>query len=160
MSALRAATSCFVTTLCGHSPLTHSMAGLSALRSQYNAIAGSLGAPAKYRAFHTSPANDGSVHLELVGNTYHYVVTERGVELRRRSTDDPEDVLYWLVADLAWAMAADYEVTHRKRGEDFRRLLFATQLDILRRVKLEWAKRRQDEQEEILRNHPFVDSSP
>jgi hypothetical protein len=46
---------------------------------------------------------------------------------------------------------------HRTRGRDFRRLLFAKQLEYLAAVKIEWAEAKRHEFETILKEHPFED---
>src|SRR5690242_11037095 len=100
------------------------MNSVSAVKSRYYSIARQLGAPAVHVHFATRPQHDGRPHVERGGDNFCYIVTERGQERERRRTHDPEELLYWLVSDLTWAMASEYELSHRAPDQDFRRLLF------------------------------------
>jgi hypothetical protein len=91
------------------------------------------------------------------GTGYSYVVTERGTECERRTSTEIDDVLYWLVSDLTWGMASDYELLHRKDASDFRRILFQEHLELLATVNRNWSRRKQLEDEALLRNHPYSD---
>jgi hypothetical protein len=133
------------------------MKSISAIKSRYESIARGLGAPTAHVHFATTPHHDGSPHVEQNSDGFCYVVTERGQEFERRRTSDPEELLYWLVSDLTWAMASEYELRHRVAHEDCRRLLFQTQLQLLARVKSEWSRRKRAEYDQILAEHPFRD---
>ena len=107
--------------------------------------------------FRTSPAHDGSPHVEKVGNEWRYIVTERGMELQRRTTVDADEVLYWLVKDVTFELASRYELEHRSPSLDFRRLLFAKEEELLGEISPEWAQRYAAEMQTVLQQHPFVD---
>lgn len=102
--------------------------------------------------------DDGTAHVEHVAGEYHLVATERGLELSRASTPDPGEILYWLLRDLAFGRAREFEFRHRVRGQSFRRLLFAQQVEYLRRVSPAYAERREREIAAILREHPYDDA--
>ena len=107
------------------------MKSISAIKSRYYSVARRLRAPTAHVHFATTPHHDGSPHVERNSDAYCYVVTERGREFERRRTPDPDELLYWLVSDLTWAMACEYELRHRIADEDCRRLLFQKQLQCL-----------------------------
>lgn len=107
--------------------------------------------------FATTAQHDGSPHIERNENTFFYVVTERGQEFERRTTSDPDELLYWLVSDLTWAMASEYELQHRFAEQDFRRLLFKKHLELLSRVSSQWSERKRVEYDKVLDEHPFCD---
>ncbi|NJM41318.1 MAG: hypothetical protein HC853_11410 [Anaerolineae bacterium] len=65
------------------------------------------------------------LQTEFADRQYHYIVTERGLELSRQTTTDKDELLYWLVSSIASARASPYEFRHRVRGQSFRRLMFA-----------------------------------
>ena len=134
------------------------MRSISAIKSRYYAIARLLGAPAKHITFATQPRHDGGPHVERDGDAYYYVVSERGHELERRVTGDPEELLYWLVSDLASAMASEYELAHRRVGEDSRRQLFDKHVELLALANGSWSQRKRAEYDELLRSYPFSDS--
>jgi hypothetical protein len=124
------------------------------LQAEYRRICDALGTP---RSLATTPTHDGSAHAEVVGNEYHYVVTERGSEFERRKTNDKNELLYWFVADVTHALAGYFELTHRIKGQSFRRLLFQKQIELLEQVNPAWAARRKAEITEILAKHPYDD---
>ena len=105
----------------------------------------------------TTRGDDGTSHLEIIDNTYHYIATERGLELSRQITQDKDELLYWLVSELAWGMAITYEFKNRVKGQSFRRLLFAKTIENLNKANPAWAERKQKEFDEILAIHPFDD---
>ena len=113
-------------------------------------------------AFTESPiqtvrGDDGTSHLEIIDDAYHYIATERGLILNRQVTRDKEELLYWLVSELAWGMAITFEFKNRIKGQSFRRLLFAKTIEHLTRANPAWAERKQKEFDEILAIHPFDD---
>ena len=133
------------------------MRSLAAIRSEYYAITEGLNAPRTHVLFATTPQHDGSPHVELTGDGYAYVITERGGELERRVTTKDDDILYWLVCDVTREMASQHELRHRNSREDSRRLLFRKHLDLLAAVSRRWQARKQAEYEAVLALHPFRD---
>lgn len=89
-------------------------------------------------------------------NAYHYVVKERGEELQHIRSEDPEDVLYAVLEHITFELAGDYEVAHRREGEDFRRLLFSKQLELLEKIDVRFKERGIAEIEKILEIAPFT----
>jgi hypothetical protein len=104
----------------------------------------------------TQPRGDGSPYIE-VGAAYYFIVEERGIELKRRKTGNLDELLYWIMDDLTFSMSLDYELRHRREGEDSRRLAFAKEVELLELLSPAWAKRRAADHEKILRTHPFRD---
>jgi hypothetical protein len=96
-------------------------------------------------------------HIEVTGAGYHYVVVERGRELRRDTTTSLDELLYMVFAGVTFDLACRWEAGHRARGRDFRRVLFEKQVDLLATLSPEWARREADVHAEILRGHPFDD---
>lgn len=94
--------------------------------------------------------------MEYIGGEFHYVVTERGSECGRRKTPDAEELLFWLVSDLTWAMALDWELEHRIQGEDFRRQLFRKDIELISQVNQDWAHQKREKYQKIL-GEPFDD---
>ncbi len=106
----------------------------------------------------TTPAHDGSPHIELIGDTFQYVVTERGSEFERRQTEDADVVLYWLLSDVTSNMALKFELHNRRQGEDSRRQYFAEQERLLRILRADWADAFAERIRDILKTHPFDDA--
>ncbi|MBK8617779.1 MAG: hypothetical protein IPN96_11835 [Anaerolineales bacterium] len=105
----------------------------------------------------TTRGDDGTSHLEIEDDTYHYIATERGLDLSKKSTRDKDELLYWLVSELAWGLASTYEFKNRIKGQSFRRVLFAKTIENLNKANPAWAERKQKEFDAILAIHPFND---
>ena len=133
------------------------MKTISAIKSRYYSMAKQLQAPPAHIRFATTPQHDGSPHVERGGDLFCYVVTERGQELKRRRTADSDELLYWLLSDLTWAMAIDYELRHRVTKHDVRRLLFKKHLELLAQLNSEWSHRKKAEYDQVLATHPYWD---
>jgi Immunity protein 63 len=56
-----------------------------------------------------------------------------------------------------FSMACDDERRHRVAGQDFRRLLFSKQIQLLEALSHDWATRKASELQETLARHPFDD---
>ena len=132
----------------------YTLAAVRREHARYSAILG------HERPLATTPQHDGSAHAERWFNWFHYVRTERGAEYERRRTRDERELLYWLLGDLTFQLACDFEVRNRRHGEDFRRQLFTKQLEYFGALEAAWAVRCRAEQTEILKDHPFNDGLP
>ncbi|MEJ2229130.1 MAG: Imm63 family immunity protein, partial [Alphaproteobacteria bacterium] len=99
---------------------------------------------------------DGLPHIE-VGDAYFYVISERGHEFKRRATTDLDELLYWVLRDFVFSVAVDFEVRHRRMGQDSRRLMFAKEMELMSLISSEWATRLEGEHKDILVQHPFND---
>ena len=95
--------------------------------------------------------------IERVGNSYHYVLSERGDEFERRVAEDSDRILYWLISDLTFSAATVYELHNRRADQDFRRQLFAEQLRLLGLLRPDWEDEMHEEMAEILNRAPFND---
>jgi Immunity protein 63 len=98
----------------------------------------------------------GACHVEI-DSQYHWISVERGKEFNRQTTDNVDDLLYWILANRAVANAMRWELDHRHPNDDFRRHYFARTVELLARVNLDWAVRQQAQWDEILTRHPFRD---
>lgn len=136
-----------------------SFAQLEALRQEFFVIAEHLTAPRNLIQFYTRRQDDGAYHLEVVGDEYHYISTERGKTLNVRITRDPKEVLFWLTENLTKLMASEYELNHRVERQDSRRLRFAKHVELMESIDHLWAERVADKYESILVKHPFDDRS-
>lgn len=129
---------------------------LQPIQSRFQEIAAQLGSTTTLA---TTPQHDGSPHAEHVGDTYFYVVTERGSELERRETKDPDELLSWFVRGLTFSMAIEWELKHRIPSQDTRRLLFKKHVELLRGIRELWADQEQAYYDDVLKQYPFDDMS-
>lgn len=105
------------------------------------------------------PDGDGDPHLEVDEHAYHYVVEERGREVSRVTTQDLDELLYYVFKGITFRLAGIYEVKHRVQSQDFRRTLFQCQIELLAQLSDPWSKRCAQELELVLRQHPLDDNS-
>lgn len=130
---------------------------LEGLQKAYDHVCQRIEATAHAYTFSIERRDDGSPHVEYSGGEFHYVVTERGLELDRRSTADPDEILYWMIRDLTFWMGAAYEFKHRIEGQDARRIIFAHWLELMMRADPQMARRLRLHIDGILDRHPFID---
>jgi hypothetical protein len=138
-------------------PLT--AASLEDIRREFEAIVAPFEVHPAYKRFATSPMNDGSVHVEQHGHVYAFIGTERGIETLRRETNNPDELLFWLVSDVTVQVARQFELHHRCSGVDSRRMWFDLNVLLLAGIKKEWGTKQRAEYDLILTKHPFKDGA-
>lgn len=99
----------------------------------------------------------GVAHIEYTDGEYHYIVTERGLDLERRSTADRSEILYWMIYSLTFWMGVEFEFKNRIEGPDSRRMMFAHWLEQMKKADPEMADRLENDIAEILAKNPFLD---
>jgi hypothetical protein len=109
----------------------------------------------------TRPTNNGDAHVEVVGGMLHYVITERGTELRRRIASDSEELLYWLIDDVTSSISYKFNapLLHRLLRKDPRHQRFKKHLELLERVNPAWAERKKIYYAEVLGRYPYMDKA-
>lgn len=107
--------------------------------------------------FLTERQDVGSPHVEFADGEYHYIVTERGLELDRKSTADTREILYWMLYDLTFWMGVSFELKNRIEGPDCRRVIFARQMELMKRADESMAERLELHITKTLAANPFVD---
>ena len=100
---------------------------------------------------------DGSPFLRVVADGYIYANEERGHVYNERKTQDLDELLYWIMKDITRSMASEYELANRVPHADFRRLLFAKDLELLGSLKPEWRERKREYYDAVLAQYPFND---
>ncbi len=102
----------------------------------------------------------GVAHIEFADGEYHYIVTERGLDLERRSTADRREILYWLIYSLTFWMGVAFEFENRlENGLDGRRVMFAHWLEQMKKADQAMADRLENDIAAILAANPFVDQA-
>jgi hypothetical protein len=99
----------------------------------------------------------GYPHIEVDSAGHHYVVVERGKELKRITTPQLDELLYHVFESIAFSLAGRYEVKHRIAGEDCRRQMFRYQVELLATLDPAWAARCAAKHLQILEKNPFHD---
>lgn len=131
--------------------------GLQELRAEYNRLRQRIRPFDGVYSFQTERSDDGSPHVEYGDGQYHYIVTERGLELERRTTGDVREIAYWMLNDLTFWMGVDHEFKNRIETRDCRRMIFSKQLELMRRADEQFAKQLEMQIAETLARNPFND---
>ena len=118
-----------------------------------------IAAPPSYLPTYGKTTGHARPHLEVDGHGYHLVTVEQSVEESRATTRDLDELLFLVFKGVTLGMARDHELRHKVEDADPRRLLFARQAELLKRLSVEWAKREAQEHERLLLVHPFDDGA-
>ena len=130
---------------------------LSEIKQMVDQLAEKIGAPQSSLPTYGYSTQTGRPHIEVDSKDYHFVVAERGQENRRLTTPDIDDLLYDIFQSVTFGLACSYELDHRIRGQDFRRMMFERQEELLWQLSPQWRDRRRTEHAQILRAYPFDD---
>jgi len=103
--------------------------------------------------------NEEGYHLELHGDEYHYILSERGQELDRFVTKIFDDLLYKIFEHITSSMAFSYEFDNRVLNQDSRRIAFTKKIELMSAINESWRKKIEQEIAKILQNSPYDDLS-
>ena len=102
---------------------------------------------------------EGYYFLAYQNGAYHYGYTERGQTRAIAQAADLHQILYYPLQDITHYIAGQYELDHRLPSQDFRRTLFAKQLELLAAIHPDYAAWRKAEIDTILQQHPYRDGA-
>ncbi len=131
---------------------------ISTIRKKVREYGKRISAPSRLLTIRTSSDGFGTPHIEIDEKGYNYVVSERGEEYERRQTKDINKLLYWIFKSIVFIMASDYELENRKTNEDFRRQLFAKQIELMEKLDSKFAHWDKEELDKILEESPYEDN--
>jgi len=132
---------------------------ISTIRRKVREYGKKINAPSHILTVYTSSNEFGTPHIEIDEKGYSYVVRERGREHERKQTKDIILLLYWIMNSIVFIMASDYELNNRKENEDFRRQLFAKEIELMEKLDLKFALWKKEELDKILEKYPYDDDS-
>jgi hypothetical protein len=131
---------------------------LGQFQREVERLAARIGAPAASLPTYGKTEDFARPHIEYAGGQYYYVVVERGEELERYSSSEPDEILCHVFDGVTFSMACTYEARHRRRGEDPRRQMFEVQSRLLGELSPKWQRRVRTRLDEVLRQNPFRDT--
>ena len=131
---------------------------LEQFQEEVNRCAAIIDAPPSLLPTYGRTEDGARPHIEFAGGQWHFVVVERGNELDRRSSPETDAIFYEVFQSVTFSMASAQAGRQRRPGLDWRRQLFAIQLDLMGRLSLKWQARLSAEIEEVLRSHPYNDA--
>lgn len=135
------------------------MTSINAIKQKIIELGALIDAPIRELILLEKPSGDGTPYIEIINDEYHYVSSERGMEISRRITNEVDELLYWIFKRAASAMASTYEFQNRIENIDSRRINFAKQIEIMEKLNGTWANLMKDEIEKILQSAPYDDLS-
>jgi hypothetical protein len=100
----------------------------------------------------------GHPHIDIGSQGYYYLVLERDTVCDRLITKDIDELLYKIFADVTFSLSIKFEAANRNYNQDFRRIVFNHQIELLALLSPLWANRRAREQAQILETSPFNDN--
>ena len=128
---------------------------ISTIRKMVREYGKKIGVPKQLLTVQTTTDGFGTPHIEIDDQGYHYVVSERGTEHKRKTTSDFHTLLYWIFKDIVFEMASDFELNHRKPEEDFRRILFNKDLELFEKLDRQWYMWEKEDIDNILKENPY-----
>ncbi|MEI9962246.1 MAG: Imm63 family immunity protein [Limisphaerales bacterium] len=133
------------------------MLNLSQIKNEIERLALLIGAPNNLLPTYGRSEDFARPHIEIDNRGYHYVVIERGIELKRITTSDLDELLYHVFQSVTFDLAIHYELAHRIENQDCRRIGWENQLELLGNLSPSWQQRRKVQLENILKEHPYND---
>jgi hypothetical protein len=101
---------------------------------------------------------DGGYFYAVPEDAYAFGAGERGEEFDRRETTSLDELLFWCLDTVVMVMASEWEVTHRRPGEDSRRQLFARRVELMTAVDEAWGSRLRAQLDRVLERNPYDDA--
>lgn len=89
--------------------------------------------------------------------TMSFVISERGIENERKTTNDPDKLLYWIFSSITFSMACKFESKNRIEDKDCRRIMFGKQEELLGKLSNAWRQKEKEKHRQILEKHPYDD---
>lgn len=131
---------------------------LNEIKSEVNRLAAKINAPEDSLPTYGYSEDGARPHIEVDSHGYHYVVVERGEELSRITTNDLDLLLYHVFEGVTFTLACSYELKHRVKHQDSRRLMFKHQVELLSILSPKWGEVEAWDHEKILQQHPYNDN--
>jgi len=132
---------------------------LEEIKTEVDKLANILGVPASNLPTYGYSQQTGHPHVEIDSQGYYYAVFERGHIVKHHHTTDIDELLYYIFADVTFELSIKYELTHRIKNQDSRRIWFEYQVRLLTMLSPQWGLRETREHESILAQHPFHDTT-
>jgi hypothetical protein len=130
---------------------------ISTIRRKVKELGKKINAPEDKLRIYSQPPGFGGPYIEIDNNGYHYIVWERGREHERRTTTELDELLYWIISDITFQMACEYELQARASNQDSRRLIFKKQLELLKKADSIFYTQGKQEIQELLKKYPYKD---
>jgi hypothetical protein len=107
-----------------------------------------------YNSIFFTEGTDNSIegtYIFTKDKKYHILFTEKGKIRSDITTDDEREVLWEAVKTVTFMPISHFAACNREKGKDFRRAFFAKEIEIFSLFGEDFAKRKNEEIEEILK---------
>ncbi|WP_163323020.1 Imm63 family immunity protein [Draconibacterium mangrovi] len=95
------------------------------IRKKVKELAWKINVPDDLLPYYNYSNGEQSPLIEIASNgKLHYVRIERGTEFERKTTEDVDELLYWIYSGITATMSINYELDNRTENKDFRRIAF------------------------------------
>jgi hypothetical protein len=108
------------------------------IEAEVRKLAIPINAPDSLLRVYDRPKGDGTPHIEIHGDVYHYVSTERGYEIFRKVINDECELFFMIFQRTARTMSGDYELKNRDGHRDCRIIIFSRMPELLGMVDSDW----------------------
>ncbi|WP_241584885.1 Imm63 family immunity protein [Rosenbergiella epipactidis] len=105
----------------------------------------------------SAPIGDGTPYISFENHEYNYIISERGYEFSRKVTKSEDELLYWIMSELAYKIAFQYELEHRIEDRDGRRIVFPKFIEIMQKINPKWKLKAEAEIKKTLAITPYDD---
>jgi hypothetical protein len=130
---------------------------LDSIQQKVWTLGRAIGAPINLLIVRWQASGYGEPYIDLDNDGFHYIISERGMEMSRRTVVSLDELLYLLLEDAVSAMAWDYEREHRVKGRDPRRIAFPERIRLMSQLDPRWAARAREDIDETLKSSPYFD---
>lgn len=131
------------------------MFNLVEIKQKVEQLAAQINAPSNKRPGYGVSETVGAPYIEVDEFNYYFLAFDRDVKTLNRKTQDVNELLYWVFAYITSSMSSTYASSHRDHNNNFRKIMFSHQLELLDKIDPLWRARREKEIDEILRNNPY-----
>ena len=104
--------------------------------------------------------NSYSFHsfIQIEDNAYHYLAFERGQCIEHRQFTSDDDVLNWILQAYIWGYSSEFELKHRVRYNDSRRIAYEKSKQLFAIIGEPFNQINTDRINNILARFPYDDS--
>ena len=127
------------------------------LEEKMLSIGSKINVPPEYYPKLKCSSSFEDTYIEIKFPFLYYIAIEYGKEVERRKFTNTDDLFYAVFKDITHTMAMWYEAYNRIENQDFRKILFSKQIELLSKICPEYAIKRQKEINEILTKYPYID---
>ena len=101
--------------------------------------------------------HSGKPYIRIFFPAYYLIAFDNGINVYKKRFFNIDDLLYEVFEQVTFDMALQYELKNRILGQDFRRLAFEYQLELMRQLSSQWYNNLSMKIEAILEKYPYND---